>query len=148
MAINNYMKMEFPSLSENVGLARIAVASLASQLDFTVSEIDEIKVAVSEAVTNAVIHAYREKVGNVMIQASLKNGTIEIIVKDEGSGIEDIDVAKKAEYTTVKGRMGLGLVFMESFMDELTIQSVPGQGTTVRMVKAPIGAQTIDSNER
>ncbi len=148
MATNNYMKMEFPALSVNVGLARITVASFASQLDFTVSEINEIKVAVSEAVTNAVIHAYREKVGNVMIQASLKNGKIEIIVKDEGSGIENIDAAKKAEYTTVEGRMGLGFVFMESFMDELTIQSVPEQGTIVRMVKTPVDAQIIDSNER
>lgn len=135
MGDRNEIYIEFPSRPENVGLARVAVASLAAQLEFTLGEIEEIKVATSEAVSNAVIHAYRDKGGKVRITAAVDSTTLEVIVEDDGRGIEDVAQARQPSFSTDPERMGLGFVFMESFMDEVEVRSAPGEGTRVRMVK-------------
>lgn len=135
MTVKNQMKMTFNSLGENVGIARVAAAAFAAQLDFTISEIEEIKVAVSEAVSNAVIHGYAENSGKIELIMNLYEEKIEYIVVDKGRGIPDIELAKQPSYSTDPERMGLGLVFMESFMDELKIKSEVNQGTVVTMTK-------------
>lgn len=133
----NYLKISFPSLPENVSLSRVIVAAFAAQLDFTLNELEEIRVATSEAVSNCVIHAYREHSGEIQLELKIENGTLSIKVSDEGCGIQDLDLAKTPAYSTDPERMGLGLVFMESFMDEMTIESQPNQGTQVLMIKKP-----------
>lgn len=135
MPVNNQMKLEMPSLAENVGVARIAVATFAAQLDFGLPEIEEIKVAVSEAVSNVVLHAYPDSTGWFCVQAWLNDDGLGIEVTDRGVGIPDVGLARQASYTTKPDRMGLGFVFMESFMDSLEVHSEVGKGTTVRMFK-------------
>jgi stage II sporulation protein AB (anti-sigma F factor) len=135
MATKNRVKMLFPSNSENVGIARIVAAAFAAQVDLTLSDLEEIKVAVSEAVSNAVIHGYGDKAGEIEFEMTLDNGTLEFIVTDRGKGIADIALARQPSYSTDPERMGLGFVFMESFMDRLIVQSEVGQGTTVTMFK-------------
>lgn len=135
MAINNHFKMTFVSLSENVGIARVTAAAFAAQLDFTINEIEEIKVAVSEAVSNSVIHGYGDESGEVEVVMNLYDNMVEYIIRDNGRGIEDIEQARQPSYSSDPERMGLGFVFMESFMDELKIESEVSKGTTVRMVK-------------
>lgn len=135
MAIINQFKMSFQSLSENVGIARVTTAAFAAQLDFTISELDEIKVAVSEAVSNCVIHGYGNGPGTIEMIMSLYEDRAEYIIKDEGKGIKDITQARQPSYSSDPERMGLGFVFMESFMDELKIESEVNKGTTVIMVK-------------
>jgi len=135
--VKNYLKLEFPSLSSNVGMARLMVSTYAAQLEFTLAEIEEIRVAISEAVSNCVIHAYPKKVGLIQLELSLLKGALIIKVRDFGIGIQDISLAKTATYTTEPERMGLGLVFMESFMDQMEIVSQPEEGTTVIMKKRP-----------
>lgn len=140
-SVDNYMKLTLMSKPENVAFARAAVAIFASQLDFTIDEIDEIKVAVSEAVSNAVIHGYDEGPGEVFIEAMLRQGSMEIVVRDTGKGIADIAWATEATNTTrPEERMGLGLVFIREYMDEMQIDSKPNMGTTVRMIKSPRSA--------
>jgi stage II sporulation protein AB (anti-sigma F factor) len=134
---NNYLKLEFPSLPRNVGLARVMVAAFATQLEFTLAEIEEIRVAISEAVSNCVIHAYAEKVGVIELELAIEADDLIIRVKDFGKGIADIEQAKQATFTTDPERMGLGLVFMESFMNEMQILSSLYQGTTIVMKKHP-----------
>lgn len=129
------MKLEMPSLAENVGVARVAVATFAAQLDFGLPEIEEIKVAVSEAVSNVVLHAYPDSTGWFCVQAWLNDDGLGIEVTDHGVGIPDVGLARQASYTTKPDRMGLGFVFMESFMDSLEVHSEVGKGTTVRMFK-------------
>ncbi len=133
----NYLRVEFPSLPENISLSRVIVASFAAQLDFTLSELEEIRVAVSEAVSNCVIHGYRDTTGEIRLELAIKDGTLEIVVIDYGCGIDDLALARTPAYSTDPERMGLGLVFMESFMDEMTIESEPGKGTRVVMKKNP-----------
>lgn len=135
MTIKNKFCMSFFSLSENVGIARLAAAAFAAQLDFTVNEIEEIKVAISEAVSNSVIHGYEDTVGNIEFSMILYENKIEYKIVDYGKGIENIELARQPAYSTDPERMGLGFVFMESFMDELEITSTPGKGTTIRMSK-------------
>jgi anti-sigma F factor len=135
MAIKNHFKMTFDSLSENVGIARVTAAAFAAQLDFTLNEIEEIKVAVSEAVSNSVIHGYGSNPGNVELLMNLYEDMVEYFIIDYGCGIDDIDQARQPSYSSDPERMGLGFVFMESFMDELTIETELTKGTTVRMVK-------------
>ena len=141
----NYMKLEFPARSVNEGFARAAVAAFAAQLDPTLAEIGDIKTAVSEAVTNAVVHAYPESLGKVVLKLrSLEGGTREIVVRDWGRGIEDVARAREPLYTTGgEERSGMGFTIMESFMDRLTVKTVPGRGTTVTMRKriSPRAAQ-------
>ncbi|MBM7623582.1 anti-sigma F factor [Sporohalobacter salinus] len=132
----NNARLELKSISDNIGLARVTVASFAAQLDFTISEIEEIKVAVSEAVSNAIIHGYQEKGGTIGINLEIDGDKLIIEVEDSGQGISNIEQACEPSYTTAD-RMGLGLVFIDSFMDELSIDSELEQGTKVRMVTSP-----------
>jgi len=135
MDYRNRLVLEILSLPENVGLARVAVASFAAQLEFSWGEIEEIKVATSEAVSNAVIHAYPEGTGTIRITATLRDRELEMVVEDEGGGIEDVAKAREPSFSTQPDRMGLGFVFMDSFMDLLEVESAVGRGTRVRMVK-------------
>jgi len=132
----NHIKLEFPSIPGNVRLARIAVAAFASELDYDVSVLEEIKVAVSEAVTNAVIHGYqKDPQGIVTLTASLYDSCLEIVVEDKGKGIDNLEQALEPGEGTDPERMGLGFVFMRTFMDELEVTSEPDQGTKVIMRK-------------
>ena len=133
----NYIKLEFPAKSVNEGFARAAVAAFASQLDPTLGEIGDIKTAVSEAVTNAVVHAYPEKLGLVILRVRiLPDARLEIVLKDHGVGILDIEKAKTPLYTTGgEERSGMGFTIMESFMDTVKVKSIPGKGTTVTMCR-------------
>ena len=133
----NYIKLEFPAKSVNEGFARAAVAAFASQLAPTLGEIGDIKTAVSEAVTNAVVHAYPEKLGMVMLRVRiLPDERLEIVVKDHGVGIPDVEKAKTPLYTTGgEERSGMGFTIMESFMDTVKVKSAPGKGTTVTMCR-------------
>jgi stage II sporulation protein AB (anti-sigma F factor) len=137
MALKNRLHMEFPSIASNVALTRVTLASFAMQLEFNLGELEEIRVAVSEAVSNAVIHAYPDEVGTVVVNAMIDGDTLEIEVIDEGRGIEDLDLARTPAFSTDPERMGLGLVFMESFMDQMNIESKPNLGTHVVMKKQP-----------
>lgn len=133
----NEMKLEFLSKSSNEAFARITVAAFASQLDPTIEEISDIKTAVSEAVTNSIIHGYENKDGIVKIVSRIFANTIEIEISDSGKGIENIDLAKQPLYTSKPDleRSGMGFTIMESFMDEMKIESVVGLGTKVTMKK-------------
>ena len=135
MQIINEMKLEFTGVPENEGFARVAVSAFAVQLDPTLDELGDIRTAVSEAVTNAIVHAYPDTVGVVWLRARILDGEyLEITVKDKGRGIEDVDRARQPLYTTGgEDRSGMGFTIMESFTDRLRIRSAPGRGTTVTM---------------
>lgn len=135
MEVKNQIKMTVQSISENVGIVRLTAAAFATQGDFTLNEIEEIKVAVSEAVSNSVIHGYGHQDGIIEFIMNLYADKIEFIIKDTGKGIEDINLARQPSYSSDPERMGLGFVFMESFMDELQIESHVSVGTTVKMAK-------------
>ena len=134
---SNEILLEFPSRSSNEGFARAAVSCFAAQLDPTLNELEDIKTAVSEAVTNAIVHAYPDSIGKVRVTVRIyAENLLEISVKDHGRGIPDIEKAKQPMYTTGgEERSGMGFTIMESFMDQLAIRSVPGRGTTVTMKK-------------
>ena len=134
-ASSNYIKLEFPARSINEGLARSAAAAFAAQLDPTLDELGDIKTAVSEAVTNVIVHAYPEKLGTVWLSARIiGEDTLEICVKDKGRGIPDVKQAMEPLYTTGgDDRSGMGFTIMESFMEQLRVKSAPGKGTTVTM---------------
>lgn len=131
----NYMHLEFPSKSCNEAFARAAVACFAAQLDPTLDELGDIKTAVSEAVTNCIVHAYPDKLGVIILKAQiLPEGVLEIIVKDRGCGIADVEQARKPMFTTGgEERSGMGITIMESFMTEFRLTSKPGKGTAVHM---------------
>lgn len=135
--MENKVKLEILSKSANEAFARIAVAAFASQIDPTIEELADIKTAVSEAVTNSIIHGYEEKEGIIYITCILKNREITIEVKDNGIGIENIEMAKEPLYTSKPEleRSGMGFTIMESFMDEVKIESIIGMGTKVTMKK-------------
>ena len=135
MKFDNYMTLEFPSKSANEAFARSAVACFAAQLDPTMEELGDIRTAVSEAVTNCIVHAYPKELGTVTLRCRiLKDNVLDIVVKDKGIGIADIAQARRPAYTTGgSDRSGMGFTIMESFMTELAIQSRPGKGTTVHM---------------
>ncbi|SCG83589.1 anti-sigma F factor [Proteiniborus sp. DW1] len=135
--VQNSMRLEFPSKSQNEAFARVVVASFAAQLDPTIEELSDIKTAVSEAVTNAIIHGYEDKIGTVIIECKIEENKIEIIVEDNGVGIEDIDKATEPFYTSKPEleRSGMGFTVMETFMDELQLSSEVGKGTKIKMVK-------------
>lgn len=133
--MKNHIKLSMQSLSDNVGIARLAAATFSAQLELTLAEIDEIKVAISEAVSNAIIHGYEDEDGMVEFTMNLHEDRVEYIVSDAGKGIVDINKARQPSFSTDPERMGLGFAFMESFMDELEVRSEVGKGTTVRMVK-------------
>lgn len=133
----NEMKLEFISKSTNEAFARITVAAFASQLDPTIEELADIKTAVSEAVTNSIIHGYDNRQGIVKIMAKLKENEITIEISDKGKGIENIEIAKEPLYTTKPNleRSGMGFTIMESFMDSMEIESIVGLGTKITMTK-------------
>ena len=134
---DNEMKLEFLSNPNNEALARIAVASFVATLDPTIEEISDIKTAVSEAVTNSIIHGYENTNGIVTIKSRIKGNTIEVDVIDVGKGIENIEKAKEPLYTTKpeEERSGMGFTIMESFMDEISVTSTVGKGTKIFMKK-------------
>ena len=133
----NEMTLEFPSRSSNEGFARSAVACFAAQMDPTLNELEDLKTAISEAVTNAIVHAYPDSIGKVTVKARICAGNmLELTVKDHGRGIADVDQARLPMFTTGgEERSGMGFTIMESFMDQMAVRSVPGRGTTVVMKK-------------
>lgn len=137
MTQHNEMKTTFLSAAENESFARVVIAAFAVQLSPTVSEIADIKTAVSEAVTNAIVHGYEGRCGMVTLRAVIDDRLITIEVKDEGKGIPDIPKAMEPFYTThpEQERSGMGFAVMQTFMDDVQVESAPGQGTTVRMRK-------------
>ena len=138
MNIINEMKLKIPGKSVNEGFARSAVAAFAAQLDPTVAEIADIKTAVSEAVTNCIVHAYRDTIGTIYIETRvLENRVFMIKIKDRGCGIADVKQAMEPLFTTAPGeeRAGLGFSVMDSFMDKVTVRSTLGKGTVVTLTK-------------
>ena len=135
--IENEMKLEFISKATNEAFARISVAAFASQLDPTIEELADIKTAVSEAVTNCIIHAYENRQGIIKINAKLADNQIIIQISDNGKGIENVDAAREPLYTTKPNleRSGMGFTIMESFMDSIKVESIVGLGTKVTLVK-------------
>ena len=134
----NYIKLEFPSKSSNEGFARMAASAFAAQMDPTLEELGDIKTAVSEAVTNCIVHAYPKEIGRISMRLRiLPDGQLEISVRDWGCGIENVEQAMKPLFTTGgEERGGMGFTIMDSFMDRLRVRSAPGKGTTVVMVRA------------
>lgn len=137
MEYKNHMKLEFDSRSQNEAFARVVVAAFAAQLDPTIEEIADIKTAVSEAVTNAIIHGYENQAGVVTVICSINGKVLEIVVQDNGRGIEDIQQAMEPLYTSKPEleRSGMGFTVMETFMDKIDVYSELGKGTSIRMVK-------------
>lgn len=135
MNASNYIKIEFPSKSSNEAFARTAAAAFASQLDPTMDELGDIRTAVSEAVTNAIVHAYPDSIGKISMRLRiLGRDTLEVSLRDWGRGIEDVERAMTPLYTTGgEERSGMGFTIMGSFMDKLRVRSTPGKGTTVTM---------------
>lgn len=137
---DNSMKVEFVSKSQNESFARVAVAAFVSQLDPTIEELTDVKTAVSEAVTNSIIHGYENREGIVKIEAFIKDRELTLTVEDEGIGIEDIDLARQPLYTSRPDleRSGMGFTVMETFMDSLKVESKRNKGTRVIMKKVLI----------
>jgi stage II sporulation protein AB (anti-sigma F factor) len=135
MKFDNYMILEFPSKSCNEAFARSAVSCFAAQLDPTVEELGDIRTAVSEAVTNAIVHGYPDELGTISLRCRiLKDNVLDIVIKDRGAGIPDVEQARRPMFTTGgSDRSGMGFTIMESFMTTLEIASQPGKGTTVHM---------------
>ena len=135
MKFDNYMILEFPSKSTNEAFARSAVSCFAAQMDPTMEELGDIRTAVSEAVTNCIVHAYPNELGVITLRCRiLKDHVLDIVVKDRGIGISDLQQARQPMFTTGgMDRSGMGFTIMESFMTSLDITSVPGKGTTVHM---------------
>lgn len=138
----NEMSIRFDSYSANEGFARVAVAAFLADLDPTLDELADVKTAVSEAVTNSIIHGYENRIGKIYLTCAKQEQQIQIEIVDYGKGIEDVAKAKEPFYTTRPEleRSGMGFAFMEAFMDDVEVDSAPGQGTTVRMVKK-LGAE-------
>ena len=138
MTVRNMMRLRLPSLSVNEGMARAAVAAFCVQTDLSATDLADIKCAVSEAVTNCIVHAYRDTVGEIWLNVTLfDQGLIRIEVKDRGCGIEDVKQAREPLYTTDREgeRSGMGFTVMESFCDGVRVSSVPKKGTTVTLFK-------------
>jgi len=135
MKCENYMQLTFPSRSANEAFARAAVACFAAQLDPTMDELGDIKTAVSEAVTNCIVHAYPDRIGLIALKARiLPDGVLDLVIKDKGCGIEDVEAARRPAFTTGGAeRSGMGFTIMETFMTDLKVTSQPGRGTTVHM---------------
>jgi stage II sporulation protein AB (anti-sigma F factor) len=136
--VKNEMNLQFSALSQNESFARVTVAAFIAQLDPTMDELTEIKTVVSEAVTNAIIHGYEnDPNGIVFISVTLEDGVIDLMIRDEGIGIADIEEARQPLYTTTPEleRSGMGFTIMENFMDEMNVESLESIGTTVRLTK-------------
>ena len=137
MENTNQMQLIFDSRSSNESFARVTVAAFMTSLNPTVEEVSDVKTAVSEAVTNAIIHGYESEVHNIYIRCRTEGKTLYLEIEDEGKGIEDVKQAMEPLFTTKPEleRSGMGFSFMEAFMDKLEVESVPGKGTTVKMEK-------------
>jgi len=138
MTFYNRMKLEFINKSENESFARVAVAAFVSQIDPTIEELIEIKTALSEAVTNSIIHAYdKNEEGIIELNCTINDYTVEMIIEDHGVGIEDINQAREPLFTSKpeQERSGMGFTVMETFVDEMDVQSLPGEGTKVTLKK-------------
>lgn len=136
MVQRNRAVLELAAIPENVGVARLLVAMVSAQGDFTVAEVDEVKLAVSEAVTNAVVHGYQsDGRHSVRLEVTLEQNELEVVVTDSGRGIENVTLAMQPAVSSDPDRMGLGFCFMETHMDTLQVDSAPGRGTRVRMTK-------------
>lgn len=137
MKNTNEMEIRFDSRSENEGFARVAVASFMTQLNPTVEEVADVKTAVSEAVTNAIIHGYANEVHKVSIRCRISENVLTVEVSDSGRGIDDVQKAMQPMFTTMpeQDRSGMGFAFMEAFMDIVEVESEPGKGTRVKMKK-------------
>ena len=135
MKESNYIKLEFPSRSSNEAFARTAAAAFAAQLDPTLEELGDIKTAVSEAVTNSIVHAYPDSIGRIAMRLRIiKGNTLEVSIRDWGAGIADVEQAMTPLFSTGgEARSGMGFTIMGSFMDKLKVRSSPGRGTTVTM---------------
>lgn len=147
----NYMKLELLARPENVALARVAVAAFAAQANYTLADLEEIKLCVSEAVSNVVLHAYPGGPGPVIIAVYFRAEELVIEVSDQGVGIADVKKAREAQFSTLPDHMGLGFVFMESFMDTLAVESAPGRGTRITMTRrlpSGIAAGTGEGKDR
>ena len=133
----NEMEIRFDSRSENEGFARVSVASFLTQLNPTVEEVADVKTAVSEAVTNAIIHGYEQRVEKVKIHCSIENQLFTVEISDNGKGIENVEKAMEPMFTTKPedDRSGMGFSFMEAFMDTVEVESKAGEGTCVKMTK-------------
>ena len=146
MKFENFMTLEFPSKSSNEAFARSAVACFAAQLDPTLEEISELKTAVSEAVTNAIVHGYKEEIGRIYITVKLfEDRRIQVIIRDKGEGIADIERAREPLFTTSDSgeRSGMGFTIMETFCDKVRVTSKVGRGTRVFMEKQIYGKDEI-----
>ncbi|MBE7029923.1 MAG: anti-sigma F factor [Ruminococcaceae bacterium] len=137
MSIRNHITVEFLSKSENEGFARVVVSALLAQLDPTIEELADVKTAVSEAVTNAIVHGYGENRGYITMDCTLEEESLTVIIKDGGKGIEDVKKAMEPLYTSNPDaeRSGMGFTVMETFMDEVQVESIVGVGTKVTMTK-------------
>ena len=135
--MRNEMEIVFDAVSENEGFARVAVAAFITCLNPTVEELSDIKTAVSEAVTNCIIHGYEDYAGKITLRCRLEGAILHIEITDTGKGIDNIEQAMEPLFTTKPEleRSGMGFAFMEAFMDDLEVESKPGQGTSVRMMK-------------
>ena len=135
MKFDNYMILEFPSKSSNEGFARSAVACFAAQMDPTLEELGDIRTAVSEAVTNCIVHAYPNGIGIIAVRCRiLKDNILDVVIKDKGVGISNLEEARRPSFTTGGcDRSGMGFTIMESFMTTFSVSSIPGKGTTVHM---------------
>jgi stage II sporulation protein AB (anti-sigma F factor) len=140
--VDNYVNFHFPSKSENEALARIAVASFVAPLDPTLEEMTELKTAVSEAVTNAIIHGYENTTGEIHVRCSKFGTTVTVSIEDDGVGIENVEEARQPMYTSRPEleRSGMGMTIMESFVDHMSVESTVGFGTRVTLVKTFGGA--------
>jgi len=147
--MKNEMEIIFDAISDNEGFARVAVAAFVAHLNPTLEELADIKTAVSEAVTNCIIHGYPEGIGKIELKCRLEASVLHIEVTDTGKGIDNIEQAMEPLFTTKPEleRSGMGFAFMEAFMDDLEVESTPGEGTTVRMVKKIGLGSWIDSED-
>ena len=137
MNTDNYMELMFPATSQNEAFARVCAAAFAARLDCTMEDISDIKTAISEAVTNAIVHASDTQAGKVILRGKISGDTVTFEIQDFGRGIEDIQQAMQPFYSTgnCEERSGMGFTVMQSFMDRVVVRSRPGQGTTVRLEK-------------
>jgi len=136
--MRNEMQIQFSALSQNESFARVTVAAFITQLDPTLDELTEIKTVVSEAVTNAIIHGYEQNpAGIVYISVAIEDDMIDLVIRDNGIGIEDVEEARQPLFTTKPEleRSGMGFTIMENFMDKIEVESHPGTGTTIRLIK-------------
>lgn len=147
--MKNEMEIIFDAISDNEGFARVAVAAFVAHLNPTMEELSDIKTAVSEAVTNCIIHGYEDVEGKVYLHCKLEGAVLHIEIKDTGKGIDNLEQAMEPLFTTKPEleRSGMGFAFMEAFMDDLEVESIPGEGTTVRMTKKIGLGSWIDSED-